>query len=466
MTDEPTTRVRRLRVVAVNDVYVLDELPRLASLVQGARTRDPADCLLVTVAGDFLAPSLLSSLDEGRGIVDCLNALGVTHVTLGNHEDDLEPEDLLARLEELNAEVLLTNAVDFRGRHVVSDIVDVGGAPVGLVGVVNGDPGLYRRLPFGGTTLTRPNDAVVAEAARLREQGCVTVIALTHQWLRDDRALAQLGVVALVLGGHEHEGYLETDHPTPLAKAPLNATSAVVADVTLSTGPAGVTHVHATARFEAVAGYPEDPAMRARVDRHLEKVRELEARTLLTLPEGVVLSSAGSRLRQTSIGTLVASRLRDALGAEVGIFNGGGLRGDSDRCERLTYADFCEELPFDNEAVVVSLPGAVVRDAIRFSRTERRGTGGFLQVDDGAQVDDAHELVSLARAPLDPARHYRVAIVRDLMVGGDTLVPLLDFSLAHPAAVPPETTGLDVKVAILRTFAGHSAGTSGETLGR
>ncbi|MBK7156833.1 MAG: hypothetical protein IPH72_34565 [Sandaracinaceae bacterium] len=94
------------------------------------------------------------------------------------------------------------------------------------------------------------------------------------------------------------------------------------------------------------------------------------------------------------------------------------------------------------------------------------GTGGFLQVDDGAQVDDAHELVSLARAPLDPARHYRVAIVRDLMVGGDTLVPLLDFSLAHPAAVPPETTGLDVKVAILRTFAGHSAGTSGETLGR
>ncbi|MBK7156859.1 MAG: hypothetical protein IPH72_34705 [Sandaracinaceae bacterium] len=122
--------------------------------------------------------------------------------------------------------------MDFRGRHVVSDIVDVGGAPVGLVGVVNGDPGLYRRLPFGGTTLTRPNDAVVAEAARLREQGCVTVIALTHQWLRDDRALAQLGVVALVLGGHEHEGYLETDHPTPLAKAPLNATSAVVADVT------------------------------------------------------------------------------------------------------------------------------------------------------------------------------------------------------------------------------------------
>ena len=29
-------------------------------------------------------------------------------------------------------------------------------------------------------------------------------------------------------------------------------------------------------------------------------------------------------------------------------------------------------------------------------------------------------------------------------------------ALAHPSAVPPETTGLDVKVAILRTFAGGS----------
>ena len=458
MSDEPTTRERWLRVVAVNDVYVLDELPRLASLVRAARTDQPAERLLITVAGDFLAPSLLSSLDEGRGMVDCLNALGVTHVTLGNHEDDLEIADLLARLEELYATVLLTNAPDFRGRHVASDVLDVGGQLLGLVGVVNGDPGLYRRPPFGGATLGVPNDAVVAMARQLRERGCVAVIALTHQWLADDRALADLGAVDLVLGGHEHEGYLETDRRVPLAKAPLNATSAIIADLTLTTDAAGVTRARASARLEPVAGYPEDPAMRARVDRHLERVRELEARTLLILAEGVVLTSAGSRLRQTSVGTLVASRLRDALGAEVGLFNGGGLRGDTDRRERLTYADFCEELPFDNEAVVVSLPGAVVRDAIRFARTSRRGTGGFLQVDDGTQVDDAHELHVLAHAPLDPARMYRVAIVRDLLVGGDKLVPLMDFALAHPGAVPPETTGLDVKVAILRTFAGHTSG--------
>lgn len=451
----PSTE-RRLRIVAVNDVYVLDELPRLASVVEAARTQDPADRLLVTVAGDFLAPSLLSSLDEGRGMVDCLNALGVTHVTLGNHEDDLEFADLLARLEELHAQVLLTNAPDFRGRHVGTDVVDVGGLPVGLVGVVNGDPSLYRRPPFGGATLGVPNDAVVAEAQRLRAQGCVAVVALTHQWLQDDRALAKLGAVELILGGHEHEGYLELDHAVPLAKAPLNATSAILAELTLTTDHAGVTRAKATARFEPVAGYPEDGAMRARVEQHLAPVRELEGRTLLSLPAGLVLTSAGSRLQQTSIGTLVASRLRDALGAEVGVFNGGGLRGDTDRRDRLTYADFCEELPFDNEAVVVSMPGAVIREAIRFSRTERRGTGGFLQVDDAARVDDAHELHALCNAPLDPAREYRVAIVRDLMVGGDKLVPLMNFALAHPSAVPPETTGLDVKVAILRTFAGGS----------
>ncbi|MCB9627462.1 MAG: bifunctional metallophosphatase/5'-nucleotidase [Sandaracinaceae bacterium] len=465
-------RAASLRIVAVNDVYSLDELPRLASLIAEARRVDPPDRLLITVAGDFLAPSLLSSLDQGRGMVDCLNALGVTHVTLGNHEDDLDTEDLFARLEELDALVVLSNAPDFRGRHVSEDVVLVGPHRVGLVGVVNGDPGLYRRAPFGGATVEEPNEAAVRTARVLRGAGCVAVVALTHQWLEDDRELAGLGVVDLVLGGHEHEGYLETNHRAPIAKAKVDATAAVVADLVLaaqraptaqpaSAGggalePADAAHVDVSVHVRSVpvAPYPEDTAMRARVDRHLEQVRSLRARTLMQLPAGTVLSSLGSRLHQTSMGTLVASRLRDALGAEVGLFNGGGLRGDEERRERLTYADFCEELPFENEAVVATLPGAVVRDALLFSRTERHSTGGFLQVDDATEVDDRHVLRALAGAPLDPQRLYRVAIVRDLLVGSDNIEPFVDYWRAHPGAVPPATTGLDVKVALLRTFTG------------
>ena len=48
--------------------------------------------MLVTLAGDFVAPSMLSSLDKGAGMIDAL--IGVTHVCFGNHEDDIPIDEL------------------------------------------------------------------------------------------------------------------------------------------------------------------------------------------------------------------------------------------------------------------------------------------------------------------------------------------------------------------------------------
>ena len=96
-----TDRGPTLRIVAVNDVYTLENLPRLRSLVQHHATTAKADALMVTLAGDFVAPSILSSLDSGRGMVECMNAVGVTHVTFGNHEDDISTEALRQRIGEL-----------------------------------------------------------------------------------------------------------------------------------------------------------------------------------------------------------------------------------------------------------------------------------------------------------------------------------------------------------------------------
>lgn len=47
------------------------------------------DKVLVTCGGDFLAPSLLSTIDNGATMIDCLNTLPVSHVCFGNHESDV-----------------------------------------------------------------------------------------------------------------------------------------------------------------------------------------------------------------------------------------------------------------------------------------------------------------------------------------------------------------------------------------
>ena len=392
--------------------------------------------MLVTLAGDFLAPSVLSSLDDGRGMVACLNAIGVTHVTFGNHEDDIPHASLLARVDELRATWLATNVHGFARALPACDVVDVGGIRVGLLGVVLIDPLIYRRPPFGAT-LEEPQAAALREVAHLtRELGCSWVVALTHQSADADRLLARAlhGVPAIVLGGHEHVPLDEDIGGIRVLKAGAEASHAMVIDAVWA--KPGAPEV--TARRVPVSDYPEDAEVRALVDRQLAPVRALATATLVELAPGETLSSVGMRVRQTSVGELVCTRLRDALEADACVFNAGGIRAARDYRERFTYGDLEAEVPFDNEVVVISIPGSVLRDSIAASRAlAPQEHGGFLQVDDGIGIDASGAVTRVARAPIDPERIYRVATIRDLCFGLDHIDPLVAYVRAVPTAVPP-----------------------------
>lgn len=460
----PAPRGPTLRIVAVNDVYTLEHLPRLASLIRVAREVDPADHLLVTMAGDFVAPSVLSSLDAGRGMVDCMNAVGFTHAVLGNHEDDVPPEELRARVRELHAACLGTNVRGFDPPLPVSEVVNVR-APgpqgrevrVGLVGIVMNDPTSYRRPPFGGVTLLPPNDAAIAEAERLRAAGCGTILALTHQPMADDRALARRWPsFPVLLAGHEHEATLVREGPTWIVKGGSDAVLAAVVDLAwpAEEPPNGAEMPRVRVGLLEVAAYPDDPAVRARVAAHLAKVEALTSATLLVLAPGEELTSVGVRARQTSLGTLLATRVRDALGAEVGLFNGGGIRGSTTYRGGFSYGHLQNEVPFENEMVVVSLPGATLSAAVHASRARAPAeSGGFLQVCSAVTVGPDGDVTHVGGAPLDAERLYRVALVRNMFSGMDGNAPLLAVARERPELIPPLDSGRDVKLVLLESFA-------------
>ena len=83
-----TARSNTLTLVAVNDVYDLEHLPKLRTLVDAVKA-EREGTVITTLAGDFLSPSVLSSLDRGRGMVQVLNAVGIEYACLGNHEADV-----------------------------------------------------------------------------------------------------------------------------------------------------------------------------------------------------------------------------------------------------------------------------------------------------------------------------------------------------------------------------------------
>lgn len=452
-----------LRLVCVNDVYLLDHLPRLRALVRHLAANDPADLLLTTLAGDFVAPSLLSSLDRGHGMVDCLNAVPITHVCFGNHEQDIPAEALAARVTEFRGTWLNTNIPGFRPALPASQVVEVRGegtraVRVALLGGVTEDPSLYRPNPFGGNAIEPLNATLLRAADALaRDAGCACAIALTHQSLPRDEALARAQTsIPVIVGGHEHEPHVERVGSAWVIKAGTEAAYAAIVDLAWPAEPPaeGPDHPTVSVRLERVTDHPDDPCLRARAEGHLRAVHALRSATLYRLAPGEALSSVGTRVRQTSVGALIASKVRDALGADVCMINGGGIRASRDYATEFTFGDLEAELPFPNEVVVAVMPGRALREAVASSRARApTPSPGFLQLDDGAVVGEDNVLREVAGAAFDDAREYRVATVRVLFDGMDGIEALVRFRNEHPERIPPADSGRELKLIVVEAFA-------------
>ena len=204
---------------------------------------------MCTLNGDFLSPSLLSSLDLGAAAVSAMNA-PVTHACLGNHEFDHSIEVLGQRLAELDCDVVNTNVfacppgeedasaaaasaalasetsvphpelsvgrresdgeadgVDgatgaFLDRLPRSRVVTVGNVTVGLVGVcTTSTPLSSARKPEAwsspGLSRSRGNTPDASRPPRRRR-------GLTQTLPEDARLAEEVPEIAVILGGHEH----------------------------------------------------------------------------------------------------------------------------------------------------------------------------------------------------------------------------------------------------------------------
>lgn len=458
-----------LRIICVNDVYTLENLPRLKILVQHHAESVPADRLLVTLAGDFLAPSILSSLDKGAGTLDCLNAIPITHVAFGNHEDDIGMAELVKRVGALRGTWLNTNIPAFRPvlpTHQILEIASPGGRTVrvGLLGVVAHQHNLYRPGAFGGHAIEPANETALRWTRHLLQEGCACVIPITHQDLADDQALAGMQReprFPIIIAGHEHDVIIDDVDGCRIIKAGADAAHAVVVDLVwpADAPPAGVLDLPAvTLMLQEVRAFPEDPAMRARVDRHMSAVHQLDEATLIRIPPGARLSSVGITSRQTSLGTVLCSHVRDVLDADGCVLHGGGVRGERDYEERFTYADLKAALPYANETAVVRMSGRVVRDAVARSRAGARAgsterANAYLQVDDRMTVEGPDDVVTaIGGLPIDLERDYRIATVMGLLGGMNGIEPLLRHARERPDTVPPPDSGREIKVILVDAF--------------
>jgi 2',3'-cyclic-nucleotide 2'-phosphodiesterase (5'-nucleotidase family) len=238
--------------------------------------------------------------------------------------------------------------------------------------------------------------------------------------------------IHLILGGHDHEPITWSESGVPLLQAGYDAHHLGAVDLSVEwvekRGKKKLQVIPAW-RLVSTAGVAPDPEIKAIVDGHNAK---LDA--ALNVPVGatkVMLDSRRASVRsgETNFGNLIADAMRAAVGAEVAITNGGGIRGDRtyEAGDILTRKDVLTELPFGNVTVLIELSGADLLAALENGVSEVENKAGrFPQVSgltfvyDPAAPKGSRITEAMADGKqLEPGRLYTVATNDYIQGGGD-----------------------------------------------
>ena len=429
-----------LTLLTVNDVYEVAPvqgqggLAELMTLLRAERAT--ATHHLTTVNGDFLSPSLMSSLFRGAHMVALFNALGVDVVVFGNHEFDFGPEVTQQRMAESAFAWLGTNVLGPDGKPFGGALTtmtrQVGELTVGFFGLLTPETA---QLSSPGPTVTFAPVVPTAQAAveRLRQAGADVIIALTHLTIAEDRAVAQqVPGISVILGGHEHHPITWYEGGTLIHKSGYDARYLGRIDLVMEkkvTEKGPQVTVTPSWRMIANRGVPPDSGVAAEVARYTAALDQELAQPLGQTQTTLNSQSAEVRTRETTMGNLIADALREALQADVALTNGGGIRGDRlyDAGTTLTRRDIRRELPFGSVGVLLALSGADLLTALEngVSQVEAKA-GRFPQVSGMHFVYNPDQpagrrvvAVQVGGKPLDPAATYRVATNDFMLQGGD-----------------------------------------------
>ncbi|KAI8617588.1 Metallo-dependent phosphatase-like protein [Chytriomyces sp. MP71] len=455
-----------LRIVTINDVYQLDFLPRLATAIAVERAAMPEATFIVTLPGDFLAPSLLSSLDKGFGMVDMLNQIGVDFVCLGNHEDDVDFAALQNRIMQSNFVWVNTNMPDLplcndaKRKTSNYSIGNVGAKRVALLGLCTEDEQLYKPNRFGGANILPVNETALKFARNSQAEGFDLIIALTHQELDRDRKLAQTQVFPLILGGHEHTPFLEEHGNCHIVKTGMDASKFAVVDINWNAKP---TSLSIQVVMKDTSTFAPDVSASQLLLKHKRTIERLKDCVLFHIPGHITLSSKDIRRGQATLGTFLTTVLRNATNADCCLLTSGTIRGNNSYkgAKVFTYFDLQNEIPFPTEIVTLDLPGWVLNEMVKFSRAPSLQNppvekGGFFQVCDQVKWDaKCNEVVEIGGVPLKFDQMYRVTTYQKIMTGIDDIKPLMEYLQStgrDPSCLPSHRDYIGAKEMIVSYF--------------
>ena len=343
-----------VEILCTTDVHGrAEEFAALAPLLQSNPAAIRIDC------GDTLQGTLLSRLDDGRVMIDLLNAFGYDAWIPGNHDFDFGDAALVGAARRFKGKTL--GAEYRKGSFLPAawTLFERGGRRIAVIGMT--DPKMPERLLPGSGWEFKPNREALARIMPdvLAAKPDLIVLAW-HSGLYTPegtmfRFLAEFPEIDLVLGAHSHE-----EVPgKPVAGAwfvQAGRYAGCVARVTAEFDDAtGKLRRIRSELARPPENAPRDPEAEQILAPRRKEYEPLAAQTVAVTKEPLKLPEKGDN--SAPVCRLGAEAMRSALNTDAALFAVSALP-EIEIPAQVTPAGLFKLLPYENELCAVTLTRA------------------------------------------------------------------------------------------------------------
>lgn len=352
--------------------------------------------------GDFVQGGVYGSISKGEAIVKIMNHVGYDVVTLGNHEFDYEIPQLKSLVNSLDAKVVSSNFIKKSDNKPVFKSYTMktyGKTKIAFVGITTPEtftkstPAYFQDSngkfiydfcgDATGKALYQRVQKVVNAA---RKKGADYVVALSHlgtesvteRWSAQNLVKNTYGI-DVVLDGHSHSTVeslkVKNKKGKSIAISSTGTKFANVGELVITKNGKITTNLISLGEDEQTKEYVEGIK-----DEYNKLLDEVIGKTDVDLTTLDAKGQRAVRNAETNLGDFCADAFRYAMGADIGLMNGGGIRANV-ATGNLTYNDMIAVFPWSNYGCVIEATGQQIKDALELgAKNYPEESGGFLQV--------------------------------------------------------------------------------------
>lgn len=374
----------RFAIYSINDTHgAISEdsdsstyIPGMANLDYSIKSDPDYDenFSVILSAGDMSQGTGISNISRGQCMMECMNAMGIDAMALGNHEFDWGV-DVIDQMKEtadfpfLGINILNEDDGKIIDQSQASTIIEKGSLKIGVVGSI------YRYIKnsisasqIEGIEFVDDEPLVTSEVERLKEEEkCDVVVVLTHQGGNTSAVSNYLtdSNISGIFGGHNHAFSCDISSDNNRYFLEAGSSSRAYSKLVLTKNSDGSYSVE-----DGETNYIYENEC---INASSPEIESIEEKYLSLYGDELVeiIGERDAAMNKNQLGTLVteammyyAEEVCQVDDISVAVHNRGGIRTtwtsetkNENGMYDITYDDLFQMMPFDNEVQYVELTG-------------------------------------------------------------------------------------------------------------